>query len=88
MHNTGCPDDTGYDILSRIMQGALISLIVAVLVEVVRYDITLGVTIGVLAGYFGGWIHTLLARFTDLMFAFPRFSVCHFALWHTGTFSA
>jgi peptide/nickel transport system permease protein len=63
-------DDGGRDILARIMQGTFVSLIVALLVEVV--DVTLGVLIGVLAGYFGGWIDVFLARFTDLMFAFPQ----------------
>jgi oligopeptide transport system permease protein len=62
-------DEAGRDILARVMQGALVSLVVAILVEIV--DITLGVTIGVLAGFFGGWIDVFLARFTDLMFAFP-----------------
>jgi oligopeptide transport system permease protein len=62
-------DAAGRDILARIMQGAFVSLLVAILVEVV--DIILGVTIGVLAGFFGGWIDVFLARFTDLMFAFP-----------------
>lgn len=63
-------DEAGYDIFARIMQGALVSLVVALMVEVV--DITLGLTIGVLAGFFGGWIDVFLARFTDLMFAFPQ----------------
>ena len=63
-------DDAGRDIFARIMQGTFISLIVALLVEIV--DITLGILIGVLAGYFGGWIDIFLARFTDLMFAFPQ----------------
>jgi peptide/nickel transport system permease protein len=62
-------DDLGRDILARLMQGLLISLSVAVLVEVV--DIILGIVVGVLAGYYGGWIDQFLARFTDLMFAFP-----------------
>jgi oligopeptide transport system permease protein len=62
-------DDAGRDILARIMQGTFISIAVALLVEVV--DIMLGLTIGVLAGFFGGWIDIFLARFTDLMFAFP-----------------
>jgi ABC-type dipeptide/oligopeptide/nickel transport system permease subunit len=62
-------DEAGRDIFARIMQGTLVSIVVALLVEVV--DITLGVTIGVLAGFFGGWIDVFLARFTDLMFAFP-----------------
>jgi ABC-type dipeptide/oligopeptide/nickel transport system permease subunit len=63
-------DDAGRDILARIMQGTFVSLSVALLVEGI--DITLGVIIGVLAGYFGGWIDVFLARFTDLMFAFPQ----------------
>jgi len=62
-------DDLGRDILARLMQGMLISITVALLVEVV--DVVLGIVVGVLAGYFGGWIDQLLARFTDLMFAFP-----------------
>jgi len=62
-------DDLGRDLLARLMQGMLISLSVAILVEVV--DITLGILIGVLAGYYGGWIDQVLARFTDVIFAFP-----------------
>jgi ABC-type dipeptide/oligopeptide/nickel transport system permease subunit len=62
-------DALGRDMLARVMQGLLVSLLVALLVEVV--DVGVGVTIGVLAGYYGGWIDMALARFTDLMFAFP-----------------
>lgn len=62
-------DDLGEDMLARMMQGILISILVAFLVEVV--DIGVGVTLGVLAGYFGGWLDTVLARFMDLIFAFP-----------------
>ncbi|MBA2396980.1 MAG: ABC transporter permease [Ktedonobacteraceae bacterium] len=62
-------DSVGRDLFARLMQGLLISISVAVLVEII--DIVLGITIGVLAGYFGGWIDQLLARFTDIMFAFP-----------------
>jgi len=62
-------DELGRDILARLMQGILVSLAVAVMVEII--DVALGITVGVLAGYYGGWIDQLLARFTDLMFAFP-----------------
>nr|BBH92869.1 glutathione ABC transporter permease GsiD [Thermogemmatispora argillosa] len=72
-------DDLGRDILARLMQGMLVSIIVAALVEMV--DIGLGLTVGVLAGYFGGWIDQVLARFTDLMFAFPGLL---FAIMLTG----
>ncbi len=71
----------GRDQLARLMQGMLISLTVALLVEVV--DIGLGVTVGVLAGFYGGWIDQLLARFTDIMFAFPGLL---FAILLTGIF--
>lgn len=62
-------DAIGRDLLARLMQGMLISLTVAILVEVV--DVILGIFVGVLAGYYGGWIDQVLARFTDVMFAFP-----------------
>lgn len=62
-------DAIGRDLLARLMQGMLISLTVAILVEVV--DVMLGILVGVLAGYYGGWIDQVLARFTDIMFAFP-----------------
>ncbi|MBO0791986.1 MAG: ABC transporter permease, partial [Ktedonobacteraceae bacterium] len=62
-------DNLGRDMFARLMQGLLISMSLALVVELI--DIGLGVTIGVLAGFYGGWIDQLLARFTDLMFAFP-----------------
>ena len=62
-------DSLGRDLLARLMQGMLISILVAVVVEII--DVVLGVTIGVLAGFYGGWLDQFLARFTDLMFAFP-----------------
>src|SRR5438874_3593883 len=74
-------DAIGRDLLARLMQGLLVSLTVAFLVETV--DIVLGVLIGVLAGFYGGWIDQFLARFTDLMFAFPGLL---FAILLTGIF--
>jgi oligopeptide transport system permease protein len=62
-------DQIGRDILARLMQGILISISVALLVEVV--DVGAGITVGVLAGYNGGAIDQVLARFTDIIFAFP-----------------
>lgn len=74
-------DTLGRDLLARLMQGMLVSLFVAFVVEVV--DIGLGILVGVLAGYYGGWIDQWLARFTDLMFAFPGLL---FAIMITGIF--
>ena len=74
-------DSIGRDQLARLMQGMLVSIIVALLVEIV--DIVMGVSIGVLAGFYGGWIDQILARFTDVMFAFPGLL---FAILLTGIF--
>jgi oligopeptide transport system permease protein len=62
-------DQLGRDILARLMAGINVSIIVTFIV--VTFDIVLGLIIGTLAGFYGGWIDTFLARFTDLMFAFP-----------------
>lgn len=76
-------DSIGRDILARLMQGMLISLLVAVSVEI--FNILLGLTFGILAGYFGGIIDQFLARFTDVMFAFPGLL---FAILLTGIFGS
>lgn len=76
-------DNIGRDVLARLMQGMLISLTVAILVEIT--DVVLGVLVGVLAGFYGGWIDQLLARFTDIMFAFPGLL---FAILLTGIFGS
>jgi oligopeptide transport system permease protein len=62
-------DGIGRDNLARLMAGINVSIIIALSVEV--FDIGLGLLFGTLAGFFGGWLDTVLARFTDIMFAFP-----------------
>jgi peptide/nickel transport system permease protein len=62
-------DDMGRDIASRIIHGSRISLSVGVVAQFV--SLVIGLTIGALAGYYGGWIDSLLMRFTDIIFAFP-----------------
>lgn len=74
-------DAIGRDLLARLMQGMLVSLFVALAVEVV--NVVLGISVGVLAGFYGGWVDQLLARFTDIMFAFPGLL---FAILLTGIF--
>jgi peptide/nickel transport system permease protein len=76
-------DQLGRDIFARIMAGINISIQVALLVEVI--DITTGVTIGTLAGFFGRWVDTGLARFTDVMFAFPGLLLVIIAAATLGT---
>ena len=62
-------DQLGRDILSRLMDGAQISLTVAFVVQIVVLFI--GVPIGAIAGWFGGRTDTYLMRFTDVLYAFP-----------------
>lgn len=62
-------DTLGADLLSRLMDGASISLSVALVVQIVV--LTLGLPIGALAGWFGGRLDNALMRFTDVMYAFP-----------------
>jgi oligopeptide transport system permease protein len=62
-------DQLGRDILARLMAGVQVSVLVTLVVVI--FDVLLGLFIGTLAGYYGGWIDAFLARFTDLMFAFP-----------------
>ncbi len=63
-------DTVGRDILARTVYGGQISLLIgltAMLVEVV-----IGVTIGALAGYYGGWLDSILMRFTEAMLNIPQ----------------
>src|SRR6185312_3564988 len=62
-------DQLGRDILARLMAGVQVSIVITAVVVI--FDVVLGLVIGTLAGFFGGWMDTFLARFTDLMFAFP-----------------
>jgi len=41
----------------------------------VVFTLTIGVTIGALAGYFGGWLETILMRFTDAVLTLPAFLI-------------
>ncbi|MFC9999992.1 ABC transporter permease [Nocardia sp. NPDC127526] len=62
-------DQLGRDLLSRLMFGARATLLGPVLLLLVAT--ALGVTIGTVAAWTGGWLDALLARITDVMFAFP-----------------
>ena len=62
-------DQLGSDLLSRLLDGARISVSVAFVVQLVI--LLIGVPIGALAGWFGGRLDNLLMRFTDVIYAFP-----------------
>lgn len=62
-------DQLGRDLLSRLMDGARISVTVALVAQIVVLG--LGIPIGAIAAWFGGRVDTYLMRFTDVIYAFP-----------------
>jgi peptide/nickel transport system permease protein len=62
-------DELGRDILARVVYGAQVSLEVAFIATGIA--VLIGVTLGTVAGYFRGWVDTVLARFMDVVLAFP-----------------
>ena len=68
-HPFGVEPVTGRDMLSRIVNGARVSLIIAFLATALAVGI--GVVMGVIAGYFGGWVDSVIARAMDIFLAFP-----------------
>ncbi|MFA6217243.1 MAG: ABC transporter permease [Candidatus Omnitrophota bacterium] len=64
-------DSLGRDILSRMMYGARISLTIGLIA--VGIATILGLILGSLAGFYGGFIDSLIMRFTDIMLCFPTF---------------
>jgi peptide/nickel transport system permease protein len=62
-------DESGRDVLARVMFGARASLLAGVVS--ISIALTLGVPVGLLAGYGGRWIDVLISRITDAMLAIP-----------------
>ena len=68
-HPFGVEPVTGRDMLSRVVNGARVSLLIAFLATALAVGI--GVVMGVIAGYFGGWVDAVIARAMDVFLAFP-----------------
>jgi oligopeptide transport system permease protein len=62
-------DDLGRDLLSRMLDGAQISMTVALVVQAVV--LLIGLPIGAAAAWYGGTVDSILMRFTDVIYAFP-----------------
>lgn len=62
-------DKQGFDILSRIIHGARVSLSISLLAIALGGGV--GTVLGLLAAYGGGWADTLIMRIVDIKLAFP-----------------
>ncbi len=59
----------GCDMYTHIIYGARPSILISVVVTVLTALI--GGTLGILAGFYGGWIDTVISRFTDIILGLP-----------------
>ena len=62
-------DHYGRDTLSRVMVGAVNSIIVGLVT--VAIGLSLGVLLGLASAYYGSWVDESIMRFSDLLFGFP-----------------
>ena len=63
-------DSVGYDVFSRIVYGAKVSLFVGI--SVVTISAIIGIIIGAIAGFYGGWLDQILAGYVfNVFLAFP-----------------
>ncbi len=79
-------DSLGRDVLSRMLQGAWVSLTVGFVA--VGISVLLGIVIGGMAGYWGKWVEMFVIWLIDVMLCIPRFILILtvLALWGPGLF--
>lgn len=62
-------DETGRDVLTRVLAGAKLSLAMGGIV--IAMAVVIGVPVGLVAGYYGGKIEAVLMRITDVFSSIP-----------------
>ncbi len=62
-------DNSGYDIMTRLMYGGRVSLTIGFVVIIL--ETLLGVILGGIAGYFGGIVDSIIMRIVDLLSCIP-----------------
>lgn len=75
-------DESGRDVVGRLMAGGRVSLTVGLLAMVLA--VGLGSLIGTIAGFGGGWVDTVLMRLTDAALAIPALFVVILVLTFLG----
>lgn len=75
-------DSGGRDIFSRLLYSGRVSLTFGLITTVGLMAI--GILIGMISGYYGGWVDTVLMRFTEFVMLFPFIP---FAVVLNATFS-
>lgn len=63
-------DNSGRDVLSRIIYGSRVSLIIGVLA--VSIGCVVGTFLGMCAGYYGGWLDSILNRMSEALRSIPE----------------
>jgi peptide/nickel transport system permease protein len=64
-------DNYGRDVLSRLMAGALISVLVGLIS--VFISLVIGLGLGAIAGYYAGWVDTIIMWFINVVWSIPTF---------------
>ena len=62
-------DNSGRDVLARVLLGGRISLMVAIISTIV--SLLIGVAYGAVAGYLGGRVDNWMMRFVDVLYSLP-----------------
>jgi oligopeptide transport system permease protein len=62
-------DNSGRDVLARVLEGGRISLMVGIIATLV--SLLIGVAYGAIAGYTGGRIDNLMMRLVDVLYSLP-----------------
>lgn len=62
-------DTIGRDILARTIYGGQISILIGLTAVIVQ--IVVGVLLGALSGYYGGWVDSVIMRFTEAIMTIP-----------------
>ncbi|WP_390524449.1 ABC transporter permease, partial [Staphylococcus pseudintermedius] len=75
-------DSGGRDIFSRLLYSGRVSLTFGLFTSIGL--MLIGIVIGMISGYYGGWVDTVLMRFTEFVMLFPFIP---FAVVLNATFS-